>query len=63
MSEWTFPRRAGKAIVEKVILEAALRRGEHVHRVSRSGGTTCEGGDSECPLYGIQLVEAMEAWS
>ena len=23
----------------------------------------CAGGDSECPIFGVQLVEAVEAWS
>lgn len=46
----------------KFLMEYKLRHGEHVHRVSENGDTYCEGGDSDCPLFGIQLREAMQSW-
>ena len=60
---WTWPRRAGRNIMQQVLIEAQLRRGEHVHRVTRDNDAVCEGGDSECSLFAAQLGEAMEAWS
>jgi len=49
--------------MQQVLIEAQLRRGEHVHRVTRDNDAVCEGGDSECSLFAAQLGEAMEAWS
>ena len=60
MIQW--PKRSGKTLVAMAVRDAALRRGEHVHRVAADNNTYCEGGDSECPLFGIQLREAIEAW-
>lgn len=57
-----FPRMVGKRSAAKFLMEQKIRNGEHVHRVSADGNTYCEGGDPECPLFGIQLREAMEAW-
>lgn len=52
----------GKSIVQRVIIDGMLRRGEHVHTASRHSGEICNGGDSECSLWAAQLDEAMEAW-
>lgn len=56
-------KRQGKTIDSLLLAEAMLRRGEHVHRVSANNGTYCAGGDGDCPLFGIQLREAIEAWT
>lgn len=51
-------------IVRRVVNDALLRDGKHIH-VSNFTNTdeVCQGGDSECPLWNIQLDEAMETWS
>lgn len=59
---WHRPRMTGKSIVQRVIIDGMLRRGEHVHTASRHSGEICNGGDSECSLWAAQLDEAMEAW-
>jgi hypothetical protein len=43
-------------------LRAALRRGEHVHR-HVGDDVLCEGNDSECPVFDMQLKEAMHVWA
>ncbi|MFF5973664.1 hypothetical protein ACFY7C_19265 [Streptomyces sp. NPDC012769] len=60
---WNSARRAGKAIVQRVLQDAQLREGKHVHTASYSYGEKCQGGDWECALWQQQLDEAMEAWS
>lgn len=60
--QFNFSRSVGRREAGKRILEHQLRQGEHVHRVAADGNTYCEGGDPECPLFGIQLREAMQAW-
>ncbi len=40
-----------------------LADGGHVHADLINGQQHCMGGDPECPLYSVQLEEAMEAWS
>lgn len=50
-------------IVRRVVIDAELRDGKHVHTRNFSHEEMCAGGDSECPLWGVQLQEAMEAWS
>lgn len=57
------PSRTGKAIIQRVLREAQLREGGHVHTVNARYGERCQGGDSECPLFQTQLNEAMKAWS
>lgn len=57
-----FPRMVGKQSAARFLMEQKVLNGEHVHRVSTDGNTYCEGGDPECPLFGIQLREAMTAW-
>lgn len=59
---WEHPRQHGKAIIQRVIRDAELRNGKHIHTMSARDGEMCQGGDSECPLFHIQLAEAMEAW-
>ena len=56
------PGQYGKAIIQRVIRDAQLRNGDHVHTVNARDGEMCQGGDSECPFFQIQLDEAMEAW-
>lgn len=53
----------GREISNQVLAEAMLKNGEHVHRLALDGNYYCQGNDSECPLWGIQLREAMEAWN
>jgi hypothetical protein len=60
--EMTWPKQTGKAIIQRVLRDAQLREGGHVHTVGARDGEMCQGGDSECPLFAIQLQEAMEAW-
>lgn len=56
-------RQHGKAIIQRVLRDGALREGKHVHTASYSYGETCHGGDPECSLWGEQLKEALEAWA
>jgi hypothetical protein len=59
----SWPMRFGKIDEQKNVMEALLRRGEHIHRhISPGQDVMCEGGDSECPLWAMQLEEAMESW-
>ncbi|MEU3052244.1 hypothetical protein [Streptomyces griseus] len=44
----------GKATAQRWLLGVALLRGEHVHTVTLRG-TTCEGGDADCPMWEKQL--------
>jgi hypothetical protein len=53
----------GRGIVQKVVMDYELIRGGHAHTVSKGGDEMCHGGDPECPLWGVQLAEALEAWS
>ena len=40
-----------------------LNQGVHVHAVcARVPDEYCAGGDSNCPLYDIQVKEAIETW-
>lgn len=57
-----FPRQHGKAVIQRVLQEQALREGKHVHTVNARDGEMCQGNDSECSLFSMQLEEAMEAW-
>ncbi|MER7599451.1 hypothetical protein [Streptomyces hydrogenans] len=63
MTEWHENRKAGKAIVQRVVQDSQLREGKHVHTASHSYGEKCQGGDWQCPLWQQQLEEAVEAWS
>lgn len=64
-------RVVGTSAVDRIIADGALMSGEHVHRMWMRDDEEflgcddemCLGGDPECPLFGIQLAEAMEAWS
>ncbi len=58
---WPRYRENGSNDHLNMMYEAALRRGQHVHR-NVNQDETCLGGDSECPIFAIQLEEAMEAW-
>jgi len=57
------PGQYGKAIIQRVIRDAQLREGKHVHTVNARDGEMCQGGDPECYLWQLQLDEALEAWS
>lgn len=50
-------------IVRRVVTDRLLREGKHIHTANYSHGETCQGGDPECPLWQMQLREALEAWS
>ncbi|WP_432112782.1 hypothetical protein [Streptomyces sp. S1] len=63
MTDWFGARKTGKVIVHRVIRDAQLREGKHIHTASYSYGEKCEGGDWQCSLWQQQLDEAMEAWS
>lgn len=69
MSDWTDDQRrhfeearVRVAIIRRVIRDEQLRDGKHIHTASHSQGETCQGGDPECPLWGSQLEEAVQAW-
>jgi hypothetical protein len=49
--------------VRRVVRDAELLGGGHVHTVSHSYDEMCQGGDPECPLWYVQLIEAVETWS
>ncbi|MFE6222951.1 hypothetical protein [Streptomyces sp. NPDC057854] len=50
-------------LIRRVVTDAELREGKHVHTENYSHSEMCQGGDPECPLWQAQLEEAMEAWS
>lgn len=52
----------GTSAVDTIIANGALMSGEHVHRMYVND-EMCLGGDPECPLWGVQLAEALEVWS
>jgi hypothetical protein len=56
-------RQYGKAIIRRAIRDMELADGKHVHTVSYSYDEKCEGGDSECALWQMQLEEAVQAWA
>lgn len=58
-----FGRGSGKRIIEEAVLRDHLMDGGHIHRVKANNDTVCEGGDPDCPLWGIQLIEALETWT
>lgn len=60
---WHIPRMWGRGLTARVMVDAALREGRHVHRAVGYSDMVCAGGDPECPLFALQLKEAMEAWS
>lgn len=49
-------------IIRRVLRDEALREGKHIHTDNARDGEMCQGGDPQCPLWGMQLEEAMEAW-
>lgn len=57
------PERQGKSLMSATFRDEKLAQGMHVHTNRADGNTVCEGGDSACALFGIQLIEAMETWS
>lgn len=61
-SRVNLPKRQGKRSAARFWLDQKLLNGEHAHRMSVDSSEYCEGGDPECPLFGIQLREAMESW-
>lgn len=49
--------------MRRVRSDVELVRGQHIHTSNHANGEVCEGNDPECPLWLLQLSEAMEAWS
>jgi hypothetical protein len=52
-----------KPIIRRVVTDMELKDGKHIHTDSYRDGEICQGGDPECPLWNMQLDEAMEVWS
>lgn len=60
---WYIPRMWGKSLTARTLADQGVMQGRHVHRMWYNNDETCLGGDSECPVFNMQLEEAMEAWS
>ena len=62
MSERKVQSMYGSGKTARFMLETQLRLGAHIHTNRSDGSQFCEGGDPECSLFGIQLMEALEVW-
>lgn len=51
-----------RGVTRAAMINMRLAEGAHVHTVKHDD-EYCAGGDSECPLFQVQLEEAVEAWS
>ncbi len=56
------PRQNGVEYMRRFMRDGKLAMGMHVHTARPDGNEYCEGGQADCPLFGIQLIEALEAW-
>lgn len=54
---------SGWPIIKRVVRDMELAEGGHIHTANASSDEMCHGGDPECPLWQMQLTEAMETWS
>jgi hypothetical protein len=52
-----------KPIIQRVVTDMQLKDGKHIHTDNYRDGEICQGGDFSCPLWNMQLDEAMEVWS
>lgn len=50
-----------KGVMRAATINLRLADGAHVH-TARADDEYCAGGDSECPLFQMQLKEAVETW-
>jgi hypothetical protein len=55
--------RVGLPYMQRFMRDGRLTLGMHVHTNRPDGNTYCEGGDASCALFGVQLIEALKAWS
>ncbi|MFD4474623.1 hypothetical protein ACFWPU_00700 [Streptomyces sp. NPDC058471] len=58
-----FYAQGGTGMLTTARIEVALKNGHHVHAHSAYGDVKCEGGDPECPIFEMQLSEAMTVWN
>lgn len=50
-----------RGVMRAATVNLRLADGAHVHTM-RGSDEYCAGGDSECPMFGLQLEEAVTAW-